>query len=359
MAFLRTVRLEQRAGGKVLLSDINLEINRGEVFVVIGPTGAGKTTLMRLLDLLDKPYSGDIYLDGAKVTNGGASLMHVRRRMAIVFQKPLVFNDSVFNNVAYPLKIRGAASKTVGQQVEKMLQATGLSGYARRKARTLSGGEAQRVALARALVTEPEVLLLDEPTANLDPTSVNLIESLVVEFNRLRGLTIVMATHDMQQGQRLAQRAGVLMDGQLVQVGRPVDIFYSPDNIRVAGLIGIHNIMRGKIASSEAGLASVDIGGRVIEVVTDLSAGSAVDVYIRPEDIILTQTAGTGSARNTLSCIIKSLKLTGSLCTVELDCGFHIEALVTVKSAEEMGLKQGQSIYASFKATAVRVLPAA
>jgi len=356
MTLLRTINLEQRAGSSRLLKDINLEVERGEVFVIIGPTGSGKTTLLRILDLLDKPYAGEIHFDGKSITGASNALTQMRRRMSMVFQKPIVFTGDVLDNVIYPLRVRSVGAGVARRLAVEMLAMVGLDGYGKRKAKTLSGGEAQRVALARAMITEPELLLLDEPTANLDPASINLIEELVLKFNREKGVTVVMTTHDMGQGQRLAHRAGVLMGGELIQTGRPLEIFHAPEDIRIAGFVGIKNIMRGRVVSNESGIADVDVGGRIISGVSDLSTGTEVDVYIRPDDIVLSSIEMSTSARNTLPAKITNLTYSSSLCTVNLDCGFPLEALVTRKSAEEMGLCAGQNIYVSFKATAVRVL---
>jgi len=358
MTILRTVNLEQRAGPTRLLKNINLEVKRGEVFIIVGPTGAGKTTLLRLLDMLDTPHSGGIYFQGRKVTGPGVNVLEVRRRMAMVFQKPVVFNTSVYDNIAYPLKVRGEANSIIRSRVEELLKVCGLSGFAKRKARTLSGGEAQRVALARAVITDPAILFMDEPTANLDPASVKSIEDLLVGFNTRNNLTVVMTTHDLQQGQRLAQRAGVLMQGELVQAGTPQEIFRSPGDIRIARFVGIKNILRGIVARQERGMAAVEVGDRVIEAVSDLPAGTAVDIYIRPEEIVLSLQGLQGSARNTLAAAIMSVTLDGPLGTVVLDCGFRLEALITAVSAGELALRPGQQVYATVKATAVKVLPA-
>ena len=357
MPILRTVNLEQRAGPTRLLKNINLEVKSGEVFVIIGPTGAGKTTLLRLLDMLDTPFAGDIYFDSRKITGPAVNAMEVRRRMAMVFQKPVVFNTTVYDNIAYPLKVRGVAGRVIRPRVEELLDVCGLSGFAKRKAKTLSGGEAQRVALARAVITGPAILYMDEPTANLDTASVKAIEDLLAGFNRRNNLTVIMTTHDLQQGQRLAQRAAVLMQGELVQAGTPQEIFRSPGDIRIAGFVGIKNIQRGRVALQEHGMASIEVKGRVIEAVSELSAGTPVDIYIRPEEIVLSLQELQGSARNTLAGTLISVSLDGPLSMVVLDCGFRLEALVTAVSAGEMALRPGQQVYATVKATAVKVLP--
>jgi tungstate transport system ATP-binding protein len=356
MTLLKAIDLEQRAGHTVLLSGVNLEVEKGEVFVIIGPTGAGKTTLLRLLGLLDRPESGQIYLDGADIYASSRPLIEFRRRMSMVLQKPVLFNTTVDENVAYALKVRGTSGSDAKHEVSRALDMVGLEGYQRRRASTLSGGEAQRVALARAMVARPELLLLDEPTANLDPLSVKMIGEIVLKFNRELGVTVVMATHDLTQGQRLANRAGVLMQGQLIESGPPSGIFHLPDDIRVAGFIGIRNIMQGHIVSAEAGIATVEISDRMVSGVSDLPAGTDVDVYIRPDDIVLSKTETHGSARNAAWGRIISIERSGAISNVKVDCGYTMEALITSRSAEEMELSTGQDIFVSFKATAVRLL---
>jgi len=356
MSLIEVVGLRQHFSSKEVLKGITLAIEKGEVFAMIGPTGAGKTTLLRLLAQLDSPTSGRIYFTGQDVLSSPKFSLETRRKMAMVFQKPVVFNASVYDNVAYPLKVRSYGRKSIFEKVGRMLEVIGLEGFQRRKARTLSGGEAQRVALARAMITEPEVLLLDEPTANLDPISVDLIEKLILRFNREQGTTIVMATHDMSQGQHLADRIGVLMEGELIQVGRAGDIFNAPRNIKVAKFVGVENILKGVVISSEGGIARINVHDRIIEAISDCQAGEAVYVCIRPEDVTLSLLESSSSARNRFSAEISLLASSGPLTRVDLDCGFRLVALITGRSADEMELEAGRRVYASFKATAIHVI---
>jgi ABC-type sugar transport system ATPase subunit len=179
VAILELLNLGQIFGEQAILIDVNLEIQPGEIFVLIGPTGAGKTTLLRIIDLLDQPTSGQIYFNGTEVTRSKPLRQVARRRMSYVQQKPVVFTMSVYDNIACGLKWRGEKSENVRRKVDKVLKLVGMEDYRDRNAKTLSGGETQRVAIARALVTEPQVLLLDEPTANLDPVSVSKIEEVL------------------------------------------------------------------------------------------------------------------------------------------------------------------------------------
>ena len=348
--------LHQRYDSKRALKGLNLAIEKGEVFALIGPVGAGKTTLLRLLNQLDNPASGRIYFAGQDVLSSPKLKLEIRRKMVMVFQKPAVFNTSVYDNVAYPLKVRGYSREIISRKVGRMLEVIGLEGFQGRNARTLSGGEAQRVALARAMIIEPEVLLLDEPTANLDPVSVDLIVTLILRFNREQGTTIVMATHDMSQGQRLADRIGVLMDGELIQVGRAEEIFNTPINIKIAKFVGVENILKGVIISNEGGIVRINVNDQFMEGMSDCQAGEEVYVCIRPEDVTLSLLDSSSSARNHFAGKISRLASSGSLTRVGLDCGFPLVALITRRSADEMGLEAGKSVYATFKATAIHAI---
>jgi tungstate transport system ATP-binding protein len=221
MAILEIRELCKSYGTAKILADIQLTVESGEVLGLIGPTGSGKTTLLRLINLLEQPTQGSIAFDGVEVTALPEKVkLKARRRMAMVSQKPVMFKGNVRYNVSYGLKIRG---KDDPERVTDALKAVNLSGYGSRDANTLSGGEMQRIALARALVLEPELLILDEPTANLDPNSAASIEHIIRD---LAGkTTVILATHNMLQCQRLANNVAVLISGRLAAQGRPTEVF--------------------------------------------------------------------------------------------------------------------------------------
>jgi tungstate transport system ATP-binding protein len=348
--------LHHSYGKAKILKNIDLGVERGEVFVTIGPTGSGKTTLLRLVGLLEKPTSGHIYFDGHLVNNSERQRLEIRRRLAMVSQKPAVFNASVFDNVAYGLKIRKENGASLRYKVMNALDTVGLSGYERRDARTLSGGETQRVALARAMVIEPELLLLDEPTANLDPVSTTHIEKLVTDVIKKSDMTVLMSTHDMFQGQRLAHRMGVLIGGEILQTGDPREIFSLPQSRKIAEFVGVENMLGGAIASNTEGIVDIKIDGAVVEAISNIGVGEQVYACVRPEEITLARTKESTSARNTFNGEITRIVLFGPLARIELDCGFPLVALITKRSAEEMNLQTGNRIYASFKATGVHVI---
>ncbi len=212
----------------------DLDVQAGEVLAILGPNGAGKSTLLRLLAFVERPSSGSIFFQGRPVANGFPSLEE-RRQVAMVFQEPVFLRDTVYANVAYGLRLRGRRS--MDGRVEKALAALDLLSLARSPASHLSGGEAQRVALARALVLEPRVLLVDEPTANLDPYHVAQVEGMLRALNRERGSTIVLVTHNVFQARRLAQRACLMLDGEVVEVAPAGDFFSQPRDPRTSAFV--------------------------------------------------------------------------------------------------------------------------
>ncbi len=357
MPFIELLNVSRFVDNRYLVHDINLAIEKGEVFTLIGPTGAGKTTLLRLVDLLDVPTAGKILIGNKSVEGSSRVKLELRRRMAFVLQKPIVFNTSVYENVAHALRWRGIHGFQLQQKVDAVLETVRMREYRNRNARTLSGGEVQRVAIARAIALEPEVLLLDEPTANLDPLSAARVEELVVSIIQQRKTTILMSTHDRAQGQRLADRIGVMMNGGMVQVGRSQEIFGAPRSREVAEFVGVDNLLNGVVTACGEGMVTVVVDGREVEAVSDCVKDTKVSVGIRPEDITLSLVRTSSSARNLFEAEVSRVIVLGPLARVELCCGFPLVALVTRRSAEEMGLKPGQKVYASFKATAVNIIP--
>ena len=352
-----TIReLSKQYDGHDALRGVDLDVPDGSVTAIIGPSGSGKTTLLRLLDLLEEPDAGSIEFDGAETPTTEAARLEARRRIGIVFQKPVAFSGSVFDNVSYGLRVRGHDRRSVREIVRRALDTVDLAGYESRNARTLSGGEIQRVALARTMVTEPRLLLLDEPTANLDPVSTAMVEELIGRVIDELQTTVVMATHDMAQGQRLADRIGVLIGGSMLQVGNPSEVFNLPSSVSVARFVGVENLLEGAVESGEAGMVNVRVGTHLVEGVSELEPGVQVIACVRPEEVVLALTQAPTSARNAFPGVITATASMGPLVRVVVDCGFPLVALVTVRSAQELGLSSGAQVSASFKATGVHIV---
>lgn len=222
----------RRYGERTVLNIERLEIPAGRTLALLGPSGAGKSTLLRLLNFLEAPDAGEIRYDGAAVPAGGPPLATLRE-VTTVFQRPLLLGTTVWRNVAYGLRLRGRYER---EAVARALERVGMAHMAQAPGRTLSGGEAQRVALARALVVAPRVLLLDEPTANLDPANVAAIETVAGEL-RSQGTTVVIVTHNLFQARRLADDAALLIDGALVEAGPVEHLFERPRDRRTAAFL--------------------------------------------------------------------------------------------------------------------------
>lgn len=220
-------------GDRCVVDIPTLEVRNGEILGLVGPSGAGKSTLLRLLDFLETPTQGRIRFAGTEI-DGDASLA-TRRHVTTVFQRPMLLKRSVAANVRVGRKLRGLDAKD--GSTEQWLDRLGLSDLADAPARTLSAGEAQRVALARALVIEPSVLLLDEPTGNLDPYNVGLLEEIVRSENTERGTTIVIVTHDVFQARRLADRTGMMVAGSMIELAETEAFFSAPQQPQTAAFL--------------------------------------------------------------------------------------------------------------------------
>lgn len=221
-------------GSRRVLDVAELVIRWGEIFALVGPSGAGKSTLLRLLNFLESPSAGSLSFAGQRVTE--ALPLAEKRRVVAVFQKPGLLNRPVSANIVYGLKLRGRDLPPT--LLQSWLKRLGLAHVAHQSAAQLSAGEAQRVALARALVLEPDVLLLDEPTANLDPYNVGLIETIVREEQVRTGMTVVLVTHNIFQARRLAHRVGLMLDGRMVEVAEKEDFFTRPQTGVAAAFVG-------------------------------------------------------------------------------------------------------------------------
>ena len=351
---VRSVLVER--GGRPILAVEELDVQAGEVLAVVGPNGAGKSTLIHVLALLERPSGGEVLFDGRPLRG---SLLPYRRRMAVVFQEPLLLDATVESNVGSGLILRGAPRDERERRVQHWLKRFGIEGLSGRSARTLSGGEAQRASLARALVLEPEVLLLDEPFAALDePTRRALIDDL----DRVLGETdtaAVFVTHDRSEALRLGDRVAVIIGGRIRQVGPPTQVFSAPADEEVAAFLGVETIVPGYVRSIEGGLAVIDVSGRRVEAAAHAEADGEVLVCLRPEDVVVSPAEdhpGPTSARNRLPAVVRRVVNIGPLARVDLDAGFPLVALITKQSLEELSLDAGSRVAASFKATAVHLI---
>lgn len=345
--------------GRARLDVEAIAVHAGEVLAVMGPNGAGKSTLLRTLGLLETPSAGEVRFHGEPVGTG-ARLLALRRRMATVFQEPLLCDTTVLANARLGLALRGVPAAEADRRVRPWLERLGIAHLARRSARTLSGGEAQRTSLARAFAVEPEVLLLDEPFSGLDPSGREELVSDLERILRETGTTTVFVTHDRDEAIRLGDRVAVMMDGRVLQLARPEEVFSAPASEAVARFVGVENILAGEVVGQEEGVLRVRIADRELVVVGEAAPGDRVLVCLRPEDVVLGPVPGAGptSARNALiGKVVRSVPV-GVLLRVVVDCGFPLSALITRPSAEALGVEAGREVVANFKATAAHLLRA-
>ena len=340
--------------GEFSVRDVSLEISSNEYFIVLGPTGAGKTVLLETIAGIHAPDSGKIFLGNREIT----ACEPRERNIGMVYQDYMLFPHlTVEENIAFGLRQKKIPADNQHARVVEMYEMMEIGHLAGRYPGSLSGGEQQRVALARALVLRPEILLLDEPMSALDSRTRERMQRELSRIRRLTGTTIIQITHHFDDVFALADRIAIMREGQIVQVGETPEVFLHPADTFVAEFLGISNIIRGR--SAQAGNIS-----RITPAHGPaFSAASAVtgDVVatLHAEDVILSKAPFDSSARNCLFGIVSEIIPSGSTVRVILDAGFPLTALLTRESCRDLDLGFGSAVYATFKATAVHVIPVA
>ena len=356
-AILEVKNLQVKRGGVSVLNISSLFVPEGKVLCLIGPNGAGKSTLLLALSRLLKSVNGDIIFRGHKIDSNHTTGTY-RRHIAMVFQEPLLFDTTVFENVASGLKIRGMGQDEIRRVVEEYLERFGISHLINRSARKLSGGEAQRTSLARAFAIKPVIIFLDEPFSSLDPpTRESLIEDLQ-RILRVTHTTAVMATHDQMEALRLADQIAVMNQGKIAQIGSPSEVMNNPVDEFVASFVGMETVFTGSVKKLYDSTFVVSVSGRDVEAVGTVAVGETVVCFIRPENVTLSigMSGEATSARNVFPGKIIKVTPMGLFHKVHMDCGFPLVAYITHLSFENLSLREGGDIIASFKATAVHVI---
>jgi molybdate/tungstate transport system ATP-binding protein len=332
------------------LDNLSLKVESGEYFVILGPTGAGKTLFLELIAGFHSPDSGRILIDGNEVTH----LPPEKHDIVFVYQDYSLFpHMSVKKNIEFGMRMKKIKSREKLLEVAKDL---GITYLLDRHPLTLSGGEQQRVALARALVTDPRIRLLDEPLSALDPRTQESARELLLALHRNKKLTVIHITHDQTEARIMADRIAIVMDGKLMQIGIPGEIFEKPVDSRVASFVGFENVLKGRVISADRGLLGIETGEIVIEASGEMEVGERVYAFLRPENVVLSKTSTQSSIRNSMQGRVTDVWILGALVRVKVDCGVILNALITRQSAEEMGIFPGVPVYAQFKASSVHVL---
>jgi len=352
MALIRLRDIVKKYGDILALDHVNLRIDKRESMAILGPNGAGKTTLLKIIGGIEEPTSGEIYYNDLKM--GGGYSTFIRQRCTMVFQKTIVFSTTVYKNVAYGLKIRGVPENEIKAKIHEALKLVKLDGYEKRDAKKLSGGEQQRVSLARALVLEPEILLLDEPTANLDPMTTSIIEEAIRYINKETEATIVIATHNLFQAGNITRKVALMLSGKIKSIGLTEEIFKKP-SAALTSFTRLENVFFGVAEPTPYGTSLIDIGDDV-KVEAAFKKSGRVAFFIRPEDIIVSRKPIESSARNLLKGKIVEVLDQDATVKLKVDAGKVFTVQITKRSFNKMGLNIGSDVFLAYKASSVNPL---
>ena len=331
-SFIEVKDVSKRYDGREVLSIDRLSLERGNITSVVGPNGSGKTVLLRLLAMLDRPSGGSIYMNGQKLNGANREL---RNNITMVQQSPYMFDGTIAWNVGFGLRARSFSSEDRTNRIAIALKMMGLGELAGRKTSQLSAGEMQRVGLARSLAIRPELLLLDEPTANVDKAHIGSVEKAVEWARKECGSTVVLATHDADLGLRLSDDVVSLVDGRLTDMS-------------------MRNHFSGEVVKAGS--------GRVVEICQDVKVSveteklGKIHIVIDPQEVIISLEKLDSSARNVLKGAVAGLNREGDCVRITVDVGVGFDSIITLQSLEEMKLELGMKVFVAFKASSVRVL---
>ena len=327
--------LKKYFNNKIILDINHLDFQTNKIFSIVGPNGSGKTTLLKILNLLEKPDAGRIFFYGEELNKkSNIKILNIKRKMTLIEQNPFLFSSTVYNNIAYGLKIRAVPAPIQREMVKNALKRVGLSGFEERKVSQLSGGEAKRVVIARGIVINPDILLLDELTANIDQQHQNIVEKIIRNTKNEIGSTIIFTTHDLSQAYRLSDEVISLLDGKIIKKVQ-------------------ENLFKGLI-EEQNGIKTFRLSGGIKFFIVSDKVGSAY-ISIDPKDIILSHYQFQSSARNSFLGKITKIIEQNHLVKLEIDVGVSLVTIITKESFQQMNLNLGKKIYLTIKASALKV----
>jgi ABC-type sugar transport system ATPase subunit len=347
---LELLNLSKKAGS-FSLSNISFSIAKGDYFMLVGESGAGKTMILEMICGLLKPDSGKIMLNGTEVNNVPIQ----KRKIGLVYQSQTLFPHlTVFENIAYPLKSQKLSRSAIKTRVEQLAAETEILPLLKRSIHKLSGGEAQRVAIARTLATDPDMLLLDEPLSYMDVQLKKGLSALLRKINR-KGQTIIHVTHDYDEVIALANKIAILENGSLIQTGTPLEVFHHPKSNFVANFVGIKNFYQGKltVAGDETGIIKFITNNVEVFVPTDELPGTTGYIMIPGESVTISEEEVWSSAINNYRGIIKDIFPIKQGFEIVIDIGVEICVQITHQSVERLYLETGKQVWVNFKASSV------
>jgi ABC-type Fe3+/spermidine/putrescine transport system ATPase subunit len=344
-----------RALGTFRLRRINFEVGTGEYFVLLGPTGAGKTALLEVIMGFHRPDEGRIYSDGQDVTDVPTE----KRGIGYVPQNcPLFPHMNVFENVEFGLKMQRVEALERRRSVDRMLEIMGLEAMSKRTPSTLSGGERQKAVLARVLVTRPKAVLLDEPLASIDAETNRVLREELKRINRELKVAIVHVTHDQIEAFSLGDRIAIIRNGEIAQLGHPAAVLASPANEFVARFLGYENVFRARFVKHGNNSSEVAVDSITIRLASKLEYSEAT-IAVRPEEIVVTAKSPLFSEEwNIFEGTITGYIDLGPVVDVNVDAGLALKALVDKRSFLKSDLAVGKRVCVGFRADSVKVLGA-
>lgn len=335
-----------------VLDQINLEIQPGEYFILLGPTGAGKTVLLETIAGVNRPVQGNIFVGSDDITH----LPLHQRGLGMVFQGQCLFDHlSVFDNIAYALRVGRVPRKLIAPRVEEIADELGVEKLLRQYPPSLSGGERQRVALARTLINDPPCLLLDEPLSAIDAAGRVAMQRLLKSLQHKRNLTVLHVTHDFEEALALADRIGVMNDGRLIETGAPEQLFTQPGTHFAAEFLGGDNLFSGEVVSRNDRHVFLTKHNE-FSLPPQAITGPAY-LFIHPQDIVLSRGPLHSSARNCVEGKVRHVTARpAGTATIEVDAGDVFGVTVLTRTASEMHLKPGDHVYLTFKSSGTHVI---
>ncbi|NMC89648.1 MAG: ATP-binding cassette domain-containing protein [Methanomicrobiales archaeon] len=346
-----SVRALSLSLGEFSLDSVDLAVVDGEYFIILGPTGAGKTILLETIAGIYTPEAGTISLDGRDITNTEPK----DRGIGMVYQDYMLFPHlTIEENIGFGLRQQKADPARIRDLVSETADMLGIGHLLGRTPGTLSGGEQQRAAIARALVLRPRILLLDEPLSALDATTRDRLRRELKSIHRTTGTTVIHITHHFEDIFALADRVAVMQNGKIVQTGTPDEVFRRPATEFVAAFTGMENVFYG-VSRIRSGEATIDLGAITLRTVTTVEGD--VCVGIRPEEVIVSREAFESSAINAFSGTVVEIQQNGIFSRLVVDAGLPLVAVLTRQSVARLDLAEGERAHITFKASAVHVFP--
>lgn len=333
------------------LRDVSFSVEKGDYFILLGESGAGKSMILETIAGLVQPDSGELILEGRDITREKIQ----NRKIGLVFQDHAVFpHMTVAENIAFALHSSKISPVEKHEKVKAIAGELGIADLLHRKPATLSGGELQRVALGRTLIQQPAILLLDEPLASLDSRLKGDLRRLLRTIHR-KGQTILHVTHDYEEALSLGTKIAVIHQGSIIQAGAPEQVFNHPKSSFVAHFIGVKNFFPVTLTREKNMTLAMTSNNIPVHIVTDMVDGEGY-IIIRGEDILLSSLPVETSATNNFEGTIVDIVQKSSDIEVSIDIGFEIHARITMQSRENLRLEPGRSCWVHFKATAVRYI---